>query len=162
MNELTEIANNCRTDKGTTIHEGHNYTEFYYDYFKKLKDTKEKVYILEIGIYHGGSLKMYNEFFEHNCEIYAIDINLSLNYYEDENVHLYQMDINNKSKLNEFLEEVKDISFDFILDDASHRFSDQYNSLFSLYHKLKPNGTFILEDFHTWTWENEQDSPLRF
>lgn len=162
MNKLTEIANNCRTDKGTDFEERHGFTEFYYDYFQKLKDTNEKIYILEVGVYHGASLKMYNEFFEKNCEIYGIDINLSQNKYRDDNIHLYQFDINDKDKLNNFFEEIKDIKFDFILDDASHNFQDQYKSLFSLYKKLKHNGKFILEDLHTYIWGDEQDSPLYF
>ena len=162
MNKLTEIANNLKTDKGFNFNEGHGYTEFYYDYFQKLKESKEKIYILEIGVLQGESLKMYNEFFEKNCEIYGIDINLWQNKYKDDNVHLYQFNINDDVKLNDFFEETKDIKFDFILDDASHSFHDQYRSLFSLYNKIKPNGKFILEDLHTWSWENEQDSPLRF
>lgn len=162
MNKLTEIANKCKTDKGTEFGESHTFTDFYYDYFKQLKDTNEKIYILEIGVEYGSSLKMYNEFFEKNCEIYSIDINLSKNKYTDENVHLYEFNINDKDKLNAFLEETKNIKFDFILDDASHTFHDQYNCLFNLYNKLKPNGKFILEDTHSWSKENETDSPLRF
>lgn len=162
MNKLTEIANNLNTDKGLNYDEGHGYTEFYYDYFQKLKDTNERVYILEVGVKEGESLRMYNEFFEKNCEIYGIDINLRQNKYIDDNVHLYQFNINDKNKLNDFFNDIKDVKFDFVLDDASHSFHDQYNSLFSLYNKIKPNGKFILEDLHTWSWENEQDSPLRF
>ena len=114
MNKLTEIANNLNTDKGLNYDEGHGYTEFYYDYFQKLKDTNEKVYILEVGVKEGESLRMYNEFFEKNCEIYGIDINLRQNKYIDDNVHLYQFNINDKNKLNDFFNDIKDITFDFI------------------------------------------------
>lgn len=162
MNELTEIANNCRTDKGTDFREKHAYTEFYYDYFKKFKNKKD-LKILEIGVWHGGSLKMFNEFFEHNCEIYAIDIDYSLNEYTEDNVHLYTVDQNNKSQIENFLNEIGNIKFDIILDDGSHQLEHQFHSLLYLYKYVKPNGIYVLEDLHTYVWDNDNSqSPLYF
>jgi hypothetical protein len=64
MNRLTEIANKHNTDKGTNTKcdnggVGHGFTTFYYDYFKDLK----RPIILEIGVWKGASIKMYNDFF---------------------------------------------------------------------------------------------------
>lgn len=55
---------NKPTDKGTC----HNYIEIY----NKELDKKDKVVLLEIGIHHGGSLVLWDEWFN-NAEIYGID-----------------------------------------------------------------------------------------
>ena len=160
-NKLTEIADRLETDKGLNFREGHGFTEFYYDYFQRLKDTGEKVYILEIGVYWGDSLHMYNEFFDGNCEIYGIDIDLSQNKYQaPDNVHLFQLDANDKRQVDEFLNEIGDIKFDFILDDGSHNFEHQYHDFLWFHDRVKPDGKYILEDLHTWSWGYREDSPL--
>ena len=167
MNKLTEIANRHETDKGSVDHGGyinscHNYTEFYYDYFQKLKDSKKKVYILEIGVYTGGSLEMYNEFFENNCEIYAIDIDLSKNKYSAPNVHLYQFDATVKDNVENFVKETNNIKFDIIIDDGSHRPLHQFRSLLYFHNLVNEDSIYILEDLHTYVWGYISDSPLYF
>ena len=162
MNKLTEIANKCLTDKGSVFDSCHEFTEFYYDYFNQLKSRNEKIYILEIGVYQGASLKMYNEFFEHNCEVYAIDIDFSINEYEADNVHLFKFDATQKDNLDKFFEEIGDIKFDFILDDGSHWPKHQYATLLYTYKHLKEDGKYILEDLHTHGRGYVDDSPLYF
>lgn len=166
MNKLTKIANNIGTDKGTNYGESHSFTEFYYDYFKQLKESGEKINILEIGIYTGASLMMYNEFFEGNCNIYGIDIDLSLiTHFQESNVpqnfYIYRLDANDKDQIDWFLQDIGDVKFDFILDDASHLFEHQYHTFLYLYKSLKPNGKYILEDLHSWQWGDPNESPLK-
>ena len=72
MKHLTLIANKNCTDKGTSYREAHGFTEIYEDYIKKFIGKHPR--ILEIGIENGGSLKMWNDYFLGDCEIYAIDI----------------------------------------------------------------------------------------
>jgi len=166
MNELTEIANKIGTDKGTNWDESHSFTEFYYDYFKHLKERGENINILEIGIYTGASLMMYNEFFGGNCEIYGIDIDLSkIEYFQETNIpqnfHIYKLDANNRGQVEWFLQDIGDIKFDFILDDASHMFEHQYHTFLYLYKHLKSDGKYILEDLHTWSWGDQNESTLK-
>ena len=58
MKKLTDIANKCKTDKGTEYFEAHGYTEIYNDY---ISDT-DNINLLEIGIWHGDSVRMWNEY----------------------------------------------------------------------------------------------------
>lgn len=163
MNELTKLADCLTTDKGLAYREGHGFTEFYYDYFKSLKDRGEKIYILELGILYGDSLEMYNEFFEGNCEIYGVDIVTSLyNRSICDNIHIYNFDASDKESVEKFLDEIGNIKFDFILDDASHEFNQQFKSYLYFYKNVKPNGRYIIEDLHTFSWGKKEDSPLNF
>ena len=121
MKRLTEIADIALTDKGTVKDEGHAYTEFYNDIFEQYKNTGKKINILEIGVQTGASLKMFNMFFDYNCEIYALDIDLGKNTYHAENVHLYHVDQNSRQEIENFLANVNNIKFDIILDDGVPR-----------------------------------------
>ena len=169
MNRLTEIANKYNTDKGTNAKcdngfGGHGFTDFYYDYFKDLKHP----IILEIGVWKGASIKMYNDFFNGDCEIYCIDIDRNRDVgYLGENVHFYVVDQGNEGQLKKFAEELGDIKFDVILDDGSHQIYHQMLT-YSVFRKLlKPSGIYIMEDLHTsftecWFCGNEETTTLDF
>lgn len=150
-NRLTEIANRCNTDKGTDIvcddgFKGHGFTEFYYEPFKKLKHPT----ILEIGVFRGESIKMFNDFYKGDCEIYCIDIDPSCDVsYMGDNIHFFTVDCGNKVELEIFAEAVGDVRFDIILDDASHIVYHQMLTYACLRKMLKPDGMYIMEDLHT-------------
>ena len=160
MTELSKIASKYYTDKGITYFNSHGYTEIYDAYFKNLKNENRKVFILEIGIQAGYDLLMLNDYFDGNCEIYGIDINISTYQIKDklpENIHLIEMDgsninelvtwYNNSIKLN--YESVYHIPlFDLIIDDGSHCSEDIINTLIFFYNKLSNNGLYIIEDLH--------------
>lgn len=165
MNRLTEIANKYNTDKGTNVCcdnncHGHGFTEFYYDKFKDLKDPV----ILEIGVWKGASIKMYNEFFNGDCEIYCIDIDKSCDVSKlGDNIHFYQVDQGNKTQLENFKSKIGDVKFDIILDDGSHLIEHQMISYMCLRKLLKPTGIYVMEDLHTsfgdcWSFNNNKPS----
>ena len=58
---LTMLANKYETDKGTTTHPGHCYTETYYKLFRKMQ--YEPIRLLEIGVRIGSSMMMWHDFF---------------------------------------------------------------------------------------------------
>lgn len=151
MNRLTEIANKYNTDKGTNSTcdnsgRGHGFTEFYYNYFKELNHP----IILEIGVWKGASIKMYNEFFNGNCEIYCIDIDPNRDVSNlGNNIHFFVVDQGDEEQLKKFVSKISDVKFDIILDDGSHQIYHQMLT-YSIFRKLlKPNGMYIIEDLHT-------------
>jgi len=64
---LEEIADNSRTDKNTL----HSYLPLYQQLLESKKETAKN--ILEIGIYNGGSIKLWNDFLK-NANIHGLDI----------------------------------------------------------------------------------------
>ncbi len=72
MNRLTEIANKYNTDKGTVAYEKHGYTEEYSKYIPE----KGIFDLLEIGVWHGDSIKMWNEY---NPQIFVSGIDIDPN-----------------------------------------------------------------------------------
>lgn len=140
---LTEIANKYTCDKGTEHHEKHGYTDVYDQYVPQTG----KYTLLEIGIWHGDSLKMWNEY---NPEliIHGVDIDRNvLNYIQpSENVKIHLGNQSDSNFLNKIISESGNP--DFIVDDGSHNYQDIVNSFKVLYETLKDGGIYFIEDLH--------------
>ena len=159
MNRLTKIADECGTDKGTVKGEAHGYTEYYERWLSKYTEPK----ILEIGSFRGDSTKMFNLFYDNRCGIRTYDIDYSkyTYLYDCCNVRCFQGDQNSKEDWDRFfsLETTPD-KFDIIIDDGSHLPEHQIHTLYWLYNRLSDGGIYILEDLHTYMWDEERHSPL--
>jgi hypothetical protein len=137
MKRLTEVGLKCNTDKAY----GHGFTEVYDDFFSKFKSPR----ILEIGVYNGGSMEMYNQYYDYSCEIIGIDNGEQLSYKPShKNISILIAD---QSKPEELFSRV-DGNFDIIVDDGSHFVEHQINCFNLLYKKLNPGGIYIIEDLH--------------
>jgi hypothetical protein len=142
MKRLTEIANKYTSDKGTEHYEKHGYTEGYAHYIPEEGEFN----LLEIGIWHGDSIKMWNEY-NPQLNIDAVDINMDVyNYIQDsEKVKIHIGDQADHSFLANV---VGDKTYDFIVDDGSHRSQDIIDSFKFLYDYVKPGGYYFIEDLH--------------
>ena len=136
---LHNIGLKHKTDKSYL----HNYLDFYETHISKYKN--EKIRLLEIGIGHGASLKMWEEYFP-NAEIFGVDIDKKcLKYiYKSGRVKTLIGDQSNRIFLNSIQGE-----FDIILDDGGHTMSQQMISFGCLFKKLKSEGIYIIENIHT-------------
>lgn len=143
MKTLTQIANEHTCDKGTEWYEKHGYTEVYCRYIPE----REKVDLLEIGVWHGDSIRMWKEW---NSELYvdAVDINKSVLGYiqSDERSNIYIGNITDKEFVNKTLGEKK---YDVIIDDGSHRMMEIMTAIRILWDRLKKGGVYFIEDLHT-------------
>lgn len=138
--ELYDLAIKYETDKGIP----HNYTYFYHNYFKNKKQKFKK--ILEIGVYNGGSLRMWRDYFL-DSTIYGLDIQkLEIN---EDRIVTQVVDQSDRRALFSFTEILDFSYFDLIIDDGSHIMKDQQISLAVLFKKLRPGGVYIIEDLHT-------------
>jgi len=159
---LLDIIDNTRTDKNTI----HSYIPLYQELLFNKKNTAKNV--LEIGIYNGGSIKLWYDFFI-NANIYGLDC---LNEYDiwnelknNDRIKLYtSIDAYNTDFFNlNFLN--KNIKFDFILDDGPHTL-DSMKQFIKLYSQLlTEDGILIIEDVQSWDWieilKNEVPDELK-
>ena len=134
------------TDKNTT----HSYLELYESLLEPIKNTSGN--ILEIGVQHGGSIKLWNDYFP-NAIIYGCDVK--------DNVKINELKTNKKIFLNldenayrkEYVEKnFKNKKFDFLLDDGPHTLDSQekFIELYSVL--LSENGILIIEDVAKINW----------
>lgn len=139
---LDELAIKYNTDKSS---KHHNFTKFYDSFLTKIRFNSLKV--LEIGVKHGASIKMWADYFE-NSDVYGADIQISqCSKSIPKNVQLYSLDQSNKQQLIDFFK--KHGTFDVIIDDGSHINSHQIITFDTSINYLKSNGIYILEDLHT-------------
>lgn len=125
-----------------------HYFEIYHQYFNKFVGTQVK--ILEIGVYKGGSLQMWRDYFGNKAVIIGIDINENCKQYEDNQIHICIGSQNDTA----FLERVSEQygPFDIVLDDGSHFMEHQITAFETLFPLLKSGGVYLCEDTHTSYW----------
>ena len=152
FNSLDELFHHYGSDKASifkkTQNQGHGYSKFYEEKFKKFK--KEKINILEIGSFAGASAAAFVKFFS-DINVFCFDINISNFIYKSKNIHVYGLDINNEKQVNKNLKLIynshKVKNFDLIIDDGSHNLSEIIKSLKIFFKHLKHKGLYIIEDF---------------
>lgn len=145
---LEEMVDNGRTDKNTV----HSYLPLYQNLLIRKKLTAKNV--LEVGIWNGGSIKLWSEFFP-NATVYGLDI-LNINNVWDEiknknNIKLYTSTdaYNTHFFNNEFLNKVQ---FDFMLDDGPHTLESMKQFIRMYSQLMTEDGILIIEDVQDWSW----------
>jgi hypothetical protein len=146
---LEEIVDNSRTDKNSA----HSYLSLYQQLLVGKKVTAKNV--LEIGIYNGGSIKLWSDFFI-NATIYGLDIMNIAKVWDGiknkDKIILYTSTdaYNNDFFISNFLD--KNIKFDFMLDDGPHTL-ESMKKFIQLYSQIMTDdGILIIEDVQSWDW----------
>lgn len=102
--------------------------------------------ILEIGVYSGGSLDMWREYFGTDCQIYGVDIEPSCRAYEREGVKILIGDQSDRAFWQQIKRDVEPL--DVIIDDGSHIPEMQIIAMEELLPHLNHGGVYICEDIH--------------
>jgi cephalosporin hydroxylase len=146
---LVDLVDNSRTDKNTV----HSYLPLYEKLLRSRKDTAKNV--LEIGIYHGGSIKLWHDYFP-NATVFGLDCMHINNVWDEvknnDRIQLYtSVDAYNPTFIqNEFL--LPSRKFDMVLDDGPHSI-ESMKTFVNTYSRLLTNdGILILEDVQDWNW----------
>ena len=143
-----------------------NYIPVYDQYLAAWKDKKPVV--VEIGVYHGGSIELWKRYFNNEFTYYGIDINkdcLQLPQQEKfdwgDNIHIDIGDQANTKFLNKVMTKHNIDNIDILIDDGGHTMEQQINTLEFLYHKLSDQGIYFCEDTHTSYWREFDGGLLR-
>ncbi len=125
-----------------------HYFPVYERYFAPFRG--KAVNILEVGVFHGGSLQMWKDYFGTKAKIYGIDINPECKKLEEEQIEIF---IGSQSD-RKFLSELKSKlpALDIILDDGGHTMQQQIVTFEEMYGHVKNGGIYLCEDVHTSYW----------
>lgn len=145
MNDLQKYFEN---NQGNMIDKWMHYFDVYDKYFAQYRG-KEIVFV-EIGIFQGGSLQMWKNYFGEKAKIYGIDINPECKKFEDEQITILIGDQEDKNFLAEIKRQIPQI--DILLDDGGHTMKQQINTFEVLFDHIKDGGVFLCEDLHTSYW----------
>jgi hypothetical protein len=109
----------------------------------------KKIKLLEIGVYRGGSVKLWRDYFPQG-DIVGIDLQLPENFAPGERIQLFEGSQADTRFLSEVAMKAAPDGFDIIIDDASHIGALTKTAFWHLFdHHLKPGGLYAIEDWGT-------------
>lgn len=140
--------------KKLKIHKWHHYFKIYDCHFNKY--IGKKPVILEIGVQNGGSLEMWNHYFNNKCTIYGIDIDKTCldvpKKLNSDNITVTIGDQNDRNFWKNYLKDKP--KFDIVIEDGGHTMSQQITTYEELIDHMAEDGVYLCEDLHTSYWQN--------
>jgi hypothetical protein len=145
--EATEAANPLwdyfmAHKSGPGIWKWKHYFEIYHRHFERFRGRDVRV--LEIGVFSGGSLLMWRDYFGPQSIIYGVDIEPACEAYETEWAKIFIGDQGNPAFWRHFKAEVPKL--DIVIDDGSHVSEHQITTFQELFPFLSPDGVYLCED----------------
>jgi hypothetical protein len=132
-------------NQGRQLYKWHHYFEIYHRHFQRFRGRSPVV--LEIGIFQGGSLQMWHEYFGPGTRLIGMDIEPRCSQFANEATSIVIGDQSDPAFLAEVRRRFPHI--DIVIDDGGHRMEQQITSFGELYPHLQPNGVYLCEDVHT-------------
>jgi SAM-dependent methyltransferase len=136
------VAEVFHSHQGRLTDKWSHYLAIYQRYFADY--VGKAVRVLEIGVSHGGSLQLWKRYFGAWALIVGVDIDPRCKAYEESQI---QVEIGDQGDSG-FWEGLWDHyqGFDIVIDDGSHRKSDQEAAFKALWPSTR--GVYLIEDIH--------------
>jgi hypothetical protein len=130
--------------QGRGIWKWTHYFDIYHRHFSKF--IGREVHVLEIGIYSGGSLTMWKEYFGQQCYVYGVDIEEACKVYADERTKIFIGDQQDRNFWTRIKPQIPLV--DILIDDGGHEPEQQIATLEEMLPHLRPGGLYLCEDVH--------------
>jgi hypothetical protein len=131
-------------DSGPGIWKWLHYFDVYDRHFRKF--VGKEVHIAEVGVFSGGSLELWHQYFGPKCHVYGIDLEPACRAYESENTKIFIGDQADRSFWKRFRDSVPPL--DIIIDDGGHLPEQQMVTLEETLPYLRNGGVYLCEDIH--------------
>jgi hypothetical protein len=130
---------------GRVVHRWRHYFDIYHRHFSRFRG--ESITMIEIGIFNGGSLKMWKDYFGPKATIVGVDINPGCKKYEEPGIEIVIGDQADPKFLRGLSKRYP--NFSVVIDDGGHRMEQQITTLEELYLPMHNDGVYLCEDTHT-------------
>ena len=107
--------------------------------------------VLEIGVYRGGSMRMWSRFFGPDAHLVGVDIDPIAVTSAGDRYEVVIADQADPDAMRKLAEEHG--PFDVIMDDGGHSMVQQITSIETLFPMLNDGGIYLVEDCHTSYWD---------
>jgi len=134
-----------------------HYFDIYERHFERFRGKGPIV--LEIGVFGGGSMEMWREYFGPGCKIIGVDINPACKAHEAEDIEIFIGSQDDAAVMDAI--QLKYPQIDIAIDDGSHLSPHQIASFQLLYHRISPRGVYLVEDTHANYWPNYEGGLKR-
>ncbi|MDH5445116.1 MAG: class I SAM-dependent methyltransferase [Gammaproteobacteria bacterium] len=146
---MNDLENYFKNNTGKLIHKWQHYFEIYDRHFSAYRG--KEVHIVEFGIFQGGSLQMWKDYFGPKAKIYGVDINPHCKKLEEEQVQVFIGDQEDRSFLRSLANKIPKI--DILIEDGGHTMKQQIHTFEELYPHVAEDGVYLCEDTHTSYWK---------
>jgi hypothetical protein len=126
-----------------------HYFDVYDRHFARFRGNSPVV--LEFGIFHGGSLQMWRDYFGPGSVIHGVDINPACSRLATTDTTIHIGDQEDRDFLRRLLDDVG-VPVDVVIEDGGHEFGQQIATFEEIYPRMAPDGVFLIEDLHTSYW----------
>lgn len=133
---------------GRLLHKWHHYFDVYHRHLAPF--TGRPVTMLEFGVFHGGSLHMWRDYFGPDARIVGVDIDPRCAALSDDRAEVVIGDQADRVFLARLRDEYG--PFDVVIDDGGHTTEQQLATFEVLWPAVRTGGVFLVEDLHTNYW----------
>lgn len=148
LTQTSDLELYFRQNKDRVIHKWNHYFDVYERHFSRFRG--QEIVILEIGVFQGGSLQMWKNYFGDKAKIYGIDKNPNCKDLEEENIEIFIGSQSDRTFLRDIKKSIPKV--DILIDDGGHTMKQQIVSFQELFDHVKDNGVYLCEDLHTSYW----------
>ena len=134
------------------------YFYIYDNLFKKYKN--KKITFVEIGVFSGGSLFMWKNFFGKKAKIIGIDLNPESKKFKKYGFKIFIGDQSKENFWKNFFSKVGKV--DLVLDDGGHTNYQQIITTNCCIPNIKDDGMLVIEDVHTSFIKNKWYNPSKY
>lgn len=122
-----------------------HYFEVYDRHFSKYRNKAPVV--MEIGVFKGGSLQMWKDYFGEGAQIIGVDIDENTKAFEEEQISI---EIGSQED-RDFLKSLKAKypRVDIFIDDGGHTMNQQITTFEEMFPHISYGGTYLCEDLHS-------------
>jgi hypothetical protein len=131
--------------KGPGLWKWRHYFPIYERHFSRFIGHTD-LHIVEVGVYSGGSLPMWLDYFGAGAHIYGVDIEDACRVYAGDQIDVFIGDQADPAFWQEFLREVPKV--DILIDDGGHEAHQQIATLKAMLPAISPGGVYLCEDSH--------------
>jgi hypothetical protein len=131
-------------NEGPGIWKWVHYFDIYYRHFQRF--VGRKIHVMEVGVYSGGSLAMWRDFFGPACRVYGVDIEPGCLIYKSENIDILIGNQGDRSFWRNVKQTIPKI--DVFIDDGGHHPEHQLVTLEEMLPHIAPGGVYLCEDIH--------------
>ncbi len=126
-----------------------HYFEVYDRHFAKYRNKAPIV--MEIGVFRGGSMQMWKDYFGKGAQIIGVDIEEKTKSFEEEQIHI---EIGSQAD-RDFLRRLKSKypRIDILIDDGGHTMEQQITTFEEMFCHISMDGVYLCEDLHTSYWK---------
>ncbi len=128
--------------EGRGLYKWLHYFEIYHRHFARF--VGQQPHVVEIGVYSGGSLEMWQQYFGADCRVTGVDLLESCRAYAPPGVEIAVGDQADRRFWERFRATTPPV--DILIDDGGHTPEQQRVTLEELLLHLKPGGVYLCED----------------